>query len=317
MHETRTSRRFAMRAFVFEAFSTQPALREVPAPSPGPGELLVRVQTSSFNPMDGGIVSGMMKDRVEYRFPVTLGRDFAGAVEAIGGDVEGVSVGDEVFGFIPRMHPMIHDGTWAELFLVGQTEFAHKPSSTDMASAGAVGLAAATALAGIDALELSSGETVLIVGATGGVGSFAVQLAHAAGANVIAPARPEDETYLRSLGVGELVPRDGDVAAALLARHASGVDAVLDLVSFAPGSYDGALKAGGRVASSLGAAGEGTGRTNVAGLPSCESLRRLADLLNDGTLTVPLQTSYPLREALQGMRALGTTHKHGKLGLSL
>ena len=306
-----------MKAVVFEAFGTQPAPRDVPAPSPGPGELLVRVQTSSFNPMDGGIVSGMMKDVVEHRFPVTLGRDFAGVVEAVSGDVEGVSVGDEVFGFIPGMHPIIHDGTWAELFVVGQTEFAHKPASTDMASAGAVGLAAATALAGIDALELSSGETVLIVGANGGVGSFAVQLADAAGANVIAPARPEDEEYLRSLGVGELVPRDGDVAAAVLARHAPGVDAVLDLVSFTPGSYDGALKAGGRVASSLRAAGEGTGRTNVAGLPSCETLRRLADLLDDGTLTVHVQKSYPLHEALQGMRDLGATHKHGKLGLSL
>ena len=105
----------------------------------------------------------------------------------------------------------------------------------DIAAAGAAPLAGIAALSAIDALDLSEGDTVLIVGATGGVGSFAVQLAARAGATVVAPARPEDEEYLRDLGVSELVPRDGDLAATARERYPDGFDAVLDLVNNGPG----------------------------------------------------------------------------------
>ena len=112
----------------------------------------------------------------------------------------------------------------------------------DLATAGAAALAGITAISAIEALALDEGDTLLVVGATGGVGSLAVQLAAAAGATVIAPALPEDEAYLSSLGVADIVPRDGDVSAAVRERHPDGVDALLDNVSYAPGAYDSALK---------------------------------------------------------------------------
>jgi len=167
----------------------------------------------------------------------------------------------------------------------------------------------------VDALELSRGETVLIAGASGGVGSLAVQLAAAAGASVIAPALPEDEEYLRGLGVTDVVPRDGDVAAAVRERHPDGVDAVVDLINYAPGTYDAALKDGGRVSSATNTAGEGPGRTNVMSAPSTEILGRIARHLADGTLTVPIQDTYDLAQAPAGLQALAATHTQGKVAL--
>jgi NADPH:quinone reductase-like Zn-dependent oxidoreductase len=172
-------------------------------------------------------------------------------------------------------------------------------------------------LAHVDALELSEGDVVLIVGATGGVGSVAVQLAAAAGATVIAPGLPEDEDYLRGLGASDVPPRDGDVAAAVLERHPEGADALLDTVSFAPGSFDAALKDGARVASSNGAAGEGPGRTNVMAVPSAENLRRVAELLEAGAITLHIRDTYPLERAGDALQALAGTHTRGKLALKV
>jgi NADPH:quinone reductase-like Zn-dependent oxidoreductase len=156
---------------------------------------------------------------------------------------------------------------------------------------------------------------VLIVGATGGVGSAAAQLAAAAGATVIAPALPEDEQHLRGLGVAEILPRDGDIVAAVRERLPDGVDAIVDLVNYAPGTYDAALKDGGRVSSATGAAGEGPGRTNVMATPSPELLDRIARRLADGTLKVPIQQTYDLAQAPDALQALGTDHTQGKLAL--
>ena len=174
---------------------------------------------------------------------------------------------------------------------------------------------ALTALTAIDALELSPGDSVLAVGATGGVGSFAVQLAARAGATVLAPALPEDEQFLRGLGVSELLARDGDGAAAVRERHPDGVDGVLDLVSYAPGAFDAAVKSAGRVASPNGAAGDGVGRTNVMAAPTHENLQRLGLLLADGALRVSLQATYELAQAPEALAALGASHTQGKLAI--
>jgi NADPH:quinone reductase-like Zn-dependent oxidoreductase len=305
-----------MKSVTWNELDAQPALREdLPTPSPGAGEVLVRVQASSINPVDNAIASGMLKDMVPHEFPVTLGRDFAGVVEETGDGVTTVTAGDAVFGFVPAMAPAVHAGSWAELIVVAESGLTRTPDGVDLATAGAAPLAAVTAMMCVDAVELSQGDTVLIAGATGGVGSLAVQLAATAGATVIAPARPEDEDYLRELGVADVVPRDGDVAAAVRERHPDGVDAVVDLVNYAPGFYDAALKDGGRVSSPTNAAGEGPGRTNVMSAPSNEILSRLARHLADETLNVRIQDTYDLAQAPGGMQALAATHTQGKLAL--
>src|SRR3954447_11414068 len=195
-----------MRAVTISAFDTPPVLREdLPAPILGPNEVLVRVHGSSVNPVDNGIAAGMLRQMgVEYEFPAILGRDYAGVVEQVGAEVTRYAVGDQVFGFLLHANPAVHEGSWAELITLPQDgPIALAPAGVDIASAGAAPLAGITAMLAVDALELSDGDTALIVGATGGVGSFAAQLAARAGATVVAPVFTEDEAYLSELGVAE------------------------------------------------------------------------------------------------------------------
>jgi NADPH:quinone reductase-like Zn-dependent oxidoreductase len=252
----------------------------------------------------------------EHEFPITLGRDFAGVVERVGSGVRRYAAGDEVYGFVLYADPAVHDGSWAELITVPEDHMvAAMPRSVDFAHAGAAPLAGIGALGAFDALAPAEGETVLIVGAAGGVGSFFVQLAAAAGANVVAPALPEDGDYLRGLGAREIVDRNGDVAAAVREAHPDGVDAVLDGVSWTPDAS--LLRDGGRLASLLGAAGEGAGRFNIVAEPTPANLQRLAELLDAGTLRVSIQRSYGLEQAGEALQALPTTHTQGKLGLTI
>jgi NADPH:quinone reductase-like Zn-dependent oxidoreductase len=306
-----------MRAFTLESFDTQPSLRDdLPEPHPGDSELLVRVHASSINPVDVFIAAGGLQQYAQYEFPVTIGRDFAGVVEQVGSNIGRYRVGDEVFGFVRHANPTVHDGSWAELISLPEDDMVvPKPLNVDFAQAGAASLAGLSAIAAFDALDVADGKSVLVVGAAGGVGSLIVQLAASAGANVIAPALPEDGDYLRDLGVGELVDRNADVAATVRDAHPAGVDAILDVVSQTPDAS--LLKEGGRLASTIGAAGEGDNRFNIVAEPTPTNLQRLAALLDDGTLRVPIQRSYPLEQAGDVLQALSATHTQGKLGLTI
>jgi NADPH2:quinone reductase len=311
-----------MRAFTLDSFDTSPGLREdLPAPEVGDDQLLVRVQASSVNPVDAFIAAGILKGMAEHTFPVVLGRDYAGVVEQVGPAVTGYAPGDEIYGWLLHANPTVHKGSWAELIAVPQGgSVARRPATVDVAQAGAAPLAALTALAASDALELGAGATVLVVGASGGVGSFAVQLAAHAGATVLAPGLAEDQDYLRGLGAAEVLDRNADIVAAVRERYPEGVDALLDLVSQSPdqlNAYAAVVGDGGRIASSVGAAGQGPGRTNVSALPGRENLERLAELLADGTLSVPIQASYPLVQADQALKALPSQHTQGKLAITL
>ena len=209
----------------------------------------------------------------------------------------------------------MHDGTWTELITVPQDNFvAAKPRSVDFAHAGAAPLSALTAIAAFDALAPTEGETVLVVGATGGVGSFFVQLAAAAGATVLAPALPEDHDYLRGLGVSELVDRDADLAAGVRELHPDGVDAILDVVSPTP---DASLLRWGRLASSLGAAGEGPGRLNLIAQPTPANLERLAALLDNGKLRFRSSAATHSSRQARRSRRSRPTHTQGKLSVTI
>jgi NADPH:quinone reductase len=129
------------------------------------------------------------------------------------------------------------------------------------------------------------------------------------------PGCPEDEEFLRDLGVSDLLPREGDIAQLIRDRVPEGGDALLDLVNYAPGTYDAALKPEAHVASPTGAAGEGPGRTNVMATPSRENLERLGALLADRTLRIPSQTTYGLAQAPEALAALAGEHTQGKLAI--
>src|SRR3954466_14773456 len=307
-----------MRAITVNSPNKAAALREdLPAPTPADNEVLVRVHASAANPVDNSIAAGMLAQMgVEYEYPVVLGRDYAGLVEQTGAAGTDYQPGDQVYGFVLHANPTAHAGAWAELITVTEElSIAPAPDGVDLAVAGAAPLAGITAITAIDALDLSEGDVLLVAGATGGVGSLAVQLAARAGARVIAPALPEDEGFLRGFGVSDVLPRDGDIPALVRELAPDGVDALLDLVNYAPGSYDAALKEGALVASPTGAAGEGLGRSNVMAAPTAENLQRLGALLAEGTLRIPVAATYQLAQAPDALAALAGQHTQGKLAI--
>src|SRR3954470_2492483 len=176
-----------IRAVTIEKPDTPPALREdLPAPAPARNEVLVRVHASSANPVDNSIAAGMLAQMgVEYDYPVILGRDYAGVVAQVGSGVSRFSPGVEVFGFLLHANPTAHDGSWAEMITVPEDQSIEPvPEGVELATAGAAPLAAITAMALNDALNLSEGDVLLVAGATGGVGSVAVQLAARSGARI-------------------------------------------------------------------------------------------------------------------------------------
>ena len=301
-----------VKAFVLQSLDAPPELHDLPAPAPAESEVLVRVRASAANPADNAIASGMVAGMFEHEFPVVLGRDYAGVVEQVGAGVTRFTPGDEVFGFVPMTDPTVHNGSWAQLIAVPEDRLARTPGNMDVATAGAAALAGISAMLSIDALAPSEGDRLLIIGANGGVGSIAVQLAARAAATVIAPALPDDEDYLRGLGVAEMIERSSDVAAAV--RE---VDGVLDLVSYSSDEFEAnaaALSNGGRAASTIGAAGDAPGRTNIMAVGTPANLERLAGLLDSG-VNVPIHATYELDRAGEALEALATTHVQGKIAI--
>ncbi|MGW5669655.1 NADP-dependent oxidoreductase [Micromonospora sp. NPDC003776] len=291
-----------MRAITLDAEGAAPALRDdVARPSPGPGEVLVRVRASSVNGFDQKAAAGMMRGAMEYRFPVVLGKDFAGEVEAIGGTGGPFRVGDPVFGVVMRSY--LGDGAWAEYLTAGEGYgITRLPPGLDLPAAGALGLAGATALDALAAVAPGPGDTVLVAGATGGVGAFAVQYARAAGARVIATARPGAATdAVRDLGADEVVDYTGDLAGPVRAVAPAGVSAVVHLAG------DGALLAGllaadGRLASTIGFGPEQhPAAVSIMGSPTPRTLDRLAADVVAGRVRVPVSRRYELAEVPQAL----------------
>ena len=308
-----------MKTFAIADSGAAPTAIEAPVPTLENGQVLVRVLASSVNATDTGTASGMFAGfGIPHQYPVTLGRDFAGTVESVGKGVASLSIGDSVFGELP-FNPPLREGTWSDYIVSDETTLVRRPGNVDLTTAGAASLAGITGIMTVDALSLRPGDRVLVVGATGGVGTVVVQLAAAAGAHILAPALPRDEAFLRGLGVTEILARDADTVAAVRELHPNGVDAIVDLVSIgaagAIGVYDQALTVGGRVASATNAAGEGPGRTNVNHAPDQEILTRLADLLSAGTLRIPISGIFTFTQLPEALNAFQNTHLQGKIAL--
>src|SRR5918993_462498 len=198
---------------------------------------------------------GVLKDEKEHRFPLILGFDAAGVVERVGANVTELAEGDEVYGYLSK--PVMGEGTYAEHVGAPAAIVAKKPETVGFAEAAALPMPGLTAMDLIDAVDLGEGETVLIVGATGGVGSYAVQLAARRGARVIATARSVNEAFVRELGAVETIDHTTeDLAGSVLVTQPDGIEAVIDVVSDreALGRIARLVKRGGRIASSVDAA---------------------------------------------------------------
>jgi NADPH:quinone reductase-like Zn-dependent oxidoreductase len=299
-----------MRAFAVPSADTEPTVTEVPDPTAGPGEVLVRVAASSLNGFDASVAAGRLHGMMEHRFPVVLGKDFAGTVEAVGEGVTRFSPGDAVFGVV--MKPHLGDGGIGELLAVPADQgIAAVPDEVDLATAGALGLAGSAAVDSLAAADLQPGRTVLISGATGGVGALAVQYAVATGATVIATAKPGAEAeFVTVLGAQHAVDYTGDVAAQVRAIAPDGVDAILHLAGDGAALAD-LLAPGGTIASTLGfGADQHPAAVFVMANPSAETLQRLAADVAAGRIRVPVTATYSLEQAPQAL----ADYRSGALG---
>ncbi|HEX8758657.1 MAG TPA: NADP-dependent oxidoreductase [Pseudonocardiaceae bacterium] len=297
-----------MKAFAITARDTQPAAQDLPQPEPAAGEVLVQVEAASVNGFDLSVAAGYVWDMVPHEFPVVLGRDFVGTVTAVGDGVDSVSVGDRVAGVIPGMALSARNGTFTEYVAVQADAVTAVPSGVDVQQAAVIGLAGVAASDALQALGIQRGETVLISGATGGVGSIAVQLAAAAGATVIGTAQPgQEDEYVRSLGAAHTVDYTGDIAGSVKAIAPQGVNKVLHAAGDAA-ALGATLKAGGTLASTRGANAEEVGREDVTVAPIMAAatggkLAALLEQVANGDLRVNVETAIPLERAPEAFAA--------------
>jgi NADPH2:quinone reductase len=309
-----------MRAFAIDRFGEGGSLRRLPTPKANEGELVIRVRAAGVNPFDHKVRAGL-KFLSGLPFPFTLGNDASGEVAQVGPGSARFRLGQAVFGAFWL------SGSFAEYVRVkSDAAVAEKPASLSHIEAAALPGPALAALAALDGVDLKNGETVLIVGATGGVGSYALQMALARGARVIATARSDAEQYLRGLGVAETVDyTKGDLVSQIQSRFPKGVDTLVDVVSDRATlpRIASVLTPRGRLASTIHAAdeaafaGRGMRAVNVDVLGSNRGLDVVRDLVAGGKLKVPIEKTYPLEQAADALAQIASGHARGKLVLTV
>jgi NADPH:quinone reductase-like Zn-dependent oxidoreductase len=309
-----------MKAFAIDGIGEPGVLHDLPVPEPGEGQVLIRVAAAALNPFDSAVLQGYLKGRMDHRFPLIPGLDASGTIDALGPDVAAFTPGEDVFGSVGKMY--VGEGTLADFATMSATAVARKPTSLDHLTAASIPTAGVTALIMTDALTLANGDTVVAIGATGGVGSFFVQLAARRGTRVIAVCRRENADYARSLGATDIIDYTSeDVFNAVRSRYPDGVKALADM----HGDKDELARlaehvmSGGRVASAVGAAdGEalkarGIEATNVVGMVTTERLETLATMLQAGDILAPEIHTYALSDSAEALTAIATGHVRGKI----
>jgi NADPH:quinone reductase-like Zn-dependent oxidoreductase len=312
-----------MRSYATDAFGETGTMRDLPVPEPGPGEVRIRVEATGTNPVDNAILQGFMKDMLEHRFPLVPGIDASGTIEAVGEDVTTWRVGDSIFGSTGKGY--FGGGTYAEYTTMASASISRKPEGVGHESVAAIPTAGATALMLLEALEPREGQLILAIGATGGVGSYFVQLAAERGARVIGVSRAVNGDYVRSLGAEDVIDYSAeDVGEAIATRYPEGIDAIADMVGHEDElkSAMTRLRSGGHVASCVGAVDEadlarrGFAGQNIRGQVTGERLDHLAALRSQGRLRDPDLEVMPLDRATEALERLASRHVRGKLVLS-
>jgi NADPH:quinone reductase-like Zn-dependent oxidoreductase len=308
-----------MKAWHVTAAGEQPQLGEVPVPEVTEGTVLIRVRAAGLNPLDNVLAAGMMAQMLPHEYPLVLGRDAAGVVEAVGPGVEQFKPGDQVFGHV-LLAPPVRLGTLAEYALLPAAATVLKPPALDFSAAAALPLAASAAVAAIDAVDPQPGQTVLVNGASGGVGSYAVQLLAARKATVIATGTSADLDRLRRLGADTVIDYTREpVADAVRRAYPDGVDALVNLAGNADEEVPlSAVRAGGKAATTTMAPTEGalaaaglTG-TSVMAAPVRETTAPLAEKAAAGELVIDVTSVLPFDQAGSGLAALAAGGSRGK-----
>ena len=308
-----------MKAVRFDEYGPVEVLdvRDVPVPEPGQGEVLIRVRAAGINPGEAKIREGALHELWPAKFPSGQGSDFAGVVDRLGPDVTTAAPGDDVIGWVDTR------SSQAEYVVAEAANLARKPAGLPWEVAGAIPVAGFTASAMVRAVDLKPGDTVVVTGAAGGVGSIAVQLAKRKGATVIGLAGPSNHDWLRRHGV--LPVAYGDRAAERIRDTANAdadgrIDAFLDTyggdyvelalndLKVSPGRVDTIVRfdAGAK----YGVKVDG----NAAGA-STATLSELAALAAAKELEVPLAHTFPLREVRAAYAQLARGHVRGKIVL--
>ena len=260
-------------------------IEDIAMPAQGPTDILVRIDAAGVNPVDWKIREGFMAKRAPRDLPFTLGQDFAGQVIAVGAAVTDIEADDEVYGFA--------NGAYAEFAIVSSDSIATKPITVDDAAAAALPTPGLTALQAVRAIDPQRGETVLIHGAAGGVGSLATQLCLARGARVIATASARDIAYLTSLGVRHVI----DYKIERFDDQIRDLDAAIDLVGGETQRRTLAiLKPAGRLVSTVGLIDQARGIALMMKRNAAD-LRELARLVDAGTIKPRPTRILPLADA--------------------
>ncbi len=313
-----------MRALSLRASGEQPALAELPVPTPGAGEVLLRVRAAALNPLDNHIVAGALEQMFEHRYPLVVGRDASGVVEAVGADVDDVAVGEEVLGHV-LFEPPFQAGTVAEYAVVPARTVVPKPADLDHVTAAALPLAGGAARMVVDSIAPQPGQVVLVNGASGGVGRYAVQLLSRLGVTVVATAAPADADRLRELGADETVDYTaGSVAEQVRATRPDGVDALINLAGYTLGEVPlDAVRPGGVVVTTTQvpdadtlAARQLTGGGIIAS-PTRDVIAPLAAQAAEGELHVDVHRVLPLDQAADGLAELAAGRARGKIVVDL
>jgi NADPH:quinone reductase-like Zn-dependent oxidoreductase len=306
-----------MKAVVYRRYGGPEVLEltELPEPKTHVDSVLIRVRAAGLNRADAALQAGALDSAVETYFPVVPGWDIAGVVERSGPGAPEFAPGDEVIAYIRGDVQRAHGG-FAELVSADVRTIARKPGTLSFTEAAGLPLAALTAYQGMaGALGVEPGETVLVHGAAGGVGSVAVQIARARGARVIGAGSPGNHGYLRELGAEPVTPGEG-LAGQVLALAPDGVDAMFDTIG--SGTLAASAKAGRPDARLASIAEPGVpGSTDVYARMNQDDLTAVTALADAGLLSVRVGAVFPLDKAAEAQRAFATGNIRGKVVLEI
>jgi NADPH:quinone reductase-like Zn-dependent oxidoreductase len=304
-----------MRTIAIEGFGGTDRLKvvDLPTPEPGPDDVLVHVRAAGVGLWDIKTREGLFGKRI---FPHILGVEASGIVESAGENVADLRDGDEVYVY--------SGGCYAEYVVAPAQKVAPKPASLSFEEAAGVPVAGSTAYQGIvEEIGLKEGETVLIAGAAGGVGTMAVQIAASVGARLLGTASARNHDYLRSLGADEAIDYHGDWVAAVRNVAPDGVDAVFDCVGGETfrRSFE-AVRDGGRVVTIVafgeeGEPGRGISHHAFSARAQRRKLKKLSEMFDAGKLRVEIEDVLPLEEAAKAHERVEAGHTRGKIVLEV